>query len=485
MSGPQTEQCVRVSKVSDDAGASKGCGVLSKRAMKRPSVLVAFSRPDAYVLTDQHRMSRCFHCLATPDTLKTCTGCRHLQFCGKQCQRAAWPSHKSECRSLQKILHKQSPSQSPSQPPSLLLLLARLLRGVAAGSISETKIQALSSQPETVEDSLKDKFAELLQMLKMFELDGETLAMESAMDMLCKVSSNSFSICDSELQNIGTGVYTDVACFNHSCRPNCAAVFEGLTLKIRTILPVDANEELTISYIDIKLPTIERRILLSKQYSFICTCKRCVSGGFSSKPNNDKQLRALLCRQKDCHSTMFPLVEFGPRMGEFKCNGCGFVEDVQERIAKFIKMCDNFGSKTEVSMQRKKELLQKELALAETVLAPTHHRVCSILNSLTDACVALGDWETAYIFAKRSTKALRDAVPPESPTLGVELARIAKLCHYLGHLNESVAAFESAVEILTNSHGASHMLVCDLQVRLAQAKNEVHHHHQQHESKLM
>ena len=29
-----------------------------------------------------------------------CTGCRSVSFCGRDCQRAAWPGHKRECRRI-------------------------------------------------------------------------------------------------------------------------------------------------------------------------------------------------------------------------------------------------------------------------------------------------------------------------------------------------------------------------------------------------
>ena len=29
-----------------------------------------------------------------------CTGCRSVSFCGKACQRTAWPGHKRECRRI-------------------------------------------------------------------------------------------------------------------------------------------------------------------------------------------------------------------------------------------------------------------------------------------------------------------------------------------------------------------------------------------------
>ena len=41
--------------------------------------------------------SHCAHCGAT-EGIKRCTGCSALGYCSFACQRAAWPSHRAECR---------------------------------------------------------------------------------------------------------------------------------------------------------------------------------------------------------------------------------------------------------------------------------------------------------------------------------------------------------------------------------------------------
>lgn len=50
---------------------------------------------------------QCFHCRRAepagaegPGHLLVCAGCKSRVFCGKECQQAAWPAHKRECKQL-------------------------------------------------------------------------------------------------------------------------------------------------------------------------------------------------------------------------------------------------------------------------------------------------------------------------------------------------------------------------------------------------
>ncbi|KAG9483979.1 hypothetical protein GDO78_009735 [Eleutherodactylus coqui] len=64
---------------------------------------------------------------------------------------------------------------------------------------------------------------------------------------------------------------------NHSCDPNCVIIFEGKFLHLRTIKEIPQGEELTISYIDVKMPSHMRQLQLQRQYCFTCDCQRCMS----------------------------------------------------------------------------------------------------------------------------------------------------------------------------------------------------------------
>ncbi|KAF8068588.1 hypothetical protein FPV67DRAFT_1081966 [Lyophyllum atratum] len=45
-----------------------------------------------------HPPPACDACLSPNDTLKTCSSCKLVRYCGRDCQRAHWPAHKKFCK---------------------------------------------------------------------------------------------------------------------------------------------------------------------------------------------------------------------------------------------------------------------------------------------------------------------------------------------------------------------------------------------------
>lgn len=96
--------------------------------------------------------------------------------------------------------------------------------------------------------------------------------------MYGKLCTNAFSICDSEMNSIGTGIYLGVSIMDHTCTPNAVATFEGKKLSIRMLEDVPCLDfsNISITYIDLMSPREERRRILKNAYYFLCTCSRCI-----------------------------------------------------------------------------------------------------------------------------------------------------------------------------------------------------------------
>ena len=67
------------------------------------------------------RPHRCDHCLDHFSSVSACAGCKLERYCTRECQKAAWPKHKAECREQQARTKqakqaKQAKNKAPPRP---------------------------------------------------------------------------------------------------------------------------------------------------------------------------------------------------------------------------------------------------------------------------------------------------------------------------------------------------------------------------------
>eukprot|EP00962_Isochrysis_galbana_P003473 scaffold977_cov103-Isochrysis_galbana.AAC.8 len=113
----------------------------------------------------------------------------------------------------------------------------------------------------------------------------------------------------------GIGVSSSVAMLNHSCEPNSSWELQQGAVLIRALRRVQAGEELTICYVDPRLPYPERRTLLAEAFFFECGCGACRSREARwccSRCGTENQAGASRCGMAGCdgkrgHDSM-PLV---------------------------------------------------------------------------------------------------------------------------------------------------------------------------------
>lgn len=85
------------------------------------------------------------------------------------------------------------------------------------------------------------------------------------------------TVTDGTGSTLGTCLSTSAALLNHSCNPSCVFLFSGASLSIRSLRPIPANAELTISYTDITKQSHRRQLDLRSMYYFNCTCEYCTN----------------------------------------------------------------------------------------------------------------------------------------------------------------------------------------------------------------
>lgn len=149
-----------------------------------------------------------------------------------------------------------------------------------------------------------------------------------------RINSNAHGLGDNHARNtdVALGLFPLGALFfNHGCNPNTA--FIGMPngqLAFRTIRPVNKDDELVVSYIDLYADRDERRQELLMSKHFWCKCKRC-SGPIERSV--DRFLQGVVCSQCQSDVYMIPATPMehltkGARnaytaTGTFRCCHCG------------------------------------------------------------------------------------------------------------------------------------------------------------------
>lgn len=86
---------------------------------------------------------------------------------------------------------------------------------------------------------------------------------------------NSMTVFTAAFDTLGSCVSSTAARLNHSCNPNCTYMFSEGSLAIRSLQAIPKGSELTVSYVNLRAPTVERQQELQAKWLFTCTCEYC------------------------------------------------------------------------------------------------------------------------------------------------------------------------------------------------------------------
>jgi hypothetical protein len=99
----------------------------------------------------------------------------------------------------------------------------------------------------------------------------------SAMESVMKTNAFACQVSDAGTDDAYMCLFPSVARINHACRPNAHARFHPgtLSMEVKALAPIDAGEEITISYGKLDLSHAARQRLYQEGWNFTCTCALC------------------------------------------------------------------------------------------------------------------------------------------------------------------------------------------------------------------
>ncbi|KAM4693769.1 histone-lysine N-methyltransferase SMYD3 isoform 2-T2 [Discoglossus pictus] len=366
----------------------KGNGLRATEALSL-GTLVSSAQPYVYtVCRGKSREAACDHCLRRKEKLLRCSQCKFARYCDARCQL-----------------------QQPDSPSDDLYSVSDLQSHIK--ELSAEMKDGLRHLAITLELYLKQEIQDASQLPPGFNI----------LEYFGKVTCNSFTISDGEMQDVAVGLYPSMSLLNHSCDPNCVIVFEGKCLLLRTVKEIPKGEELTISYIDVKMPTHMRQAQLQRQYCFMCNCHRCLQ-----RDKDEDMLAGDEQASKEAEGSIARLEEL----------------QSQDKGQEVLELCKSLIS------SNSSQLPDKNI-----------HQL-KILDFAMDAGISLGLWEEALYFGLRTLEPYSLYYSNYHPVRAIQMMKVGKIQNYLGMFPEAMQILKQAFEIMKITHGSDHTMTQDL-----------------------
>ncbi|RVE50206.1 hypothetical protein evm_005041 [Chilo suppressalis] len=470
----------------------------------RAGDLILTEQPFVFVLSSKEKGSRCDNCLDKGKVLK-CSGCQFVHYCGRSCQKDAWPDHKWECGNLKRV--------APKVIPDAARILAKIINKLSRGDghshrafYSATSFRMWKDLMSHYSDLKADKrrmdhFTSLCVVLYEFLKDLSLPNTVELMGLYGRMVINSFTILDTDLNSIGTGVYLAASILDHSCDPNAVATFDGKTISIRSTIDMPCLDwsQIRISYIDLMKTPYERQTELLDNYYFLCQCDRCMDETqlkmvHSAKCLNDScdnpvainwKENCQLVRKPDNnkleelssmngHSDSIETINnqngIADQFGDVnsitatdnvvRCNECG-TKYTEKYLEQFVKAMEF----TEVHLQNMKEasvayvdVCKYCLERQEGVLHPLNVMHAQTLDHAFDAFLQVELWQKACEYAERLIPCFRFYYGDRHPLLGLLYLKYGKILLYTMELDKALIQLKSSEKILKITHGDKHPL---------------------------
>lgn len=221
--------------------------------------------------------------------LKRCAICSSFYYCNKTCQSIDWKSHHKydECKYYSIAFANDILQYMTTMDRFLLRLYLKLTivdpglyeRELSIFNGSSRSFHSLMDHREDIEND-ENRVDAIQHILTIFNSLGlPNIDSDKIISLYGKITTNGFEL-GSECNNIASGFYVESAVFDHSCSPNAAIVFDSKKshrCQVRAIKNIFENEEIFISYINLRMIREDRLKILKSNYYFDCHCEKCES----------------------------------------------------------------------------------------------------------------------------------------------------------------------------------------------------------------
>ncbi|XP_073950793.1 histone-lysine N-methyltransferase SMYD3-like [Choristoneura fumiferana] len=436
--------------------------------------LILTEQPFAFVLTSKEKGNRCDNCLEKGKVLK-CSGCQFVHYCGRSCQKDAWNDHKWECANLKRV--------APKVIPDAARMLAKIINRLARGDghshrafYSATSFRMWKDLMSHYSDLKADKkrmdhFSTLCVVLFEFLKDISLPNTVELMGIYGRMVINSFTILDTDMNSIGTGIYLASSVVDHSCDPNAVATFDGKTINIRALkdLPCLDWDQIRISYIDLMNTPYERQTELLDNYYFLCQCERCM---------DDVQIRTVHAAKclnvqcgntvnipwkKNCRLVRKPAMDSETEPVDtndvIRCSECG-TKYGEKHVEEFVRAM-------EITEQHLRDMKDASVAYVDicqyclerqTSLHPLNVLRAQTLDHALDALVLVRLWESAQEIAEQLLPCFQYYYGDRHPLLGILHLKYGKILLYKMEVQKALKQFQCAEKIIKITHGDRHPL---------------------------
>jgi SET and MYND domain-containing protein len=271
--------------------------------------------------------------------------------------------------------------------------------------------------------------------------------------LMLKLRCNSFNISDAEFKPIGVGLYPTAAMLNHSCAPNCVALFRGKRLELRTICKIQNESELTLAYIDLGIPKPRRIEELRSAFGFVCRCTRCTSPEL-------RHFRCINCRAsfagEDC----------------MRCSACDSDATLKALPAMRQQIEQAKSAELDGDTTRAISLYSDAISSHEKLFDAFDGEILPCCDALLRLMFAQNNFAQARQLSEKTTSAYLRCYPRVWPLVGLQFFLHGKLEWFLQNTKQALAALVQARDVLQITHGSEHPLFAALLELLGDAERE-------------